>query len=98
MDDIQDNLHIIRVIAIAWQSLDCQVDFDVDNVQPREVVNVYGVQRYVRVIIIIISLFISPMKFPRLPTERHLRLEPERHDVWCTKWRPGQSPQPPGNP
>ena len=85
MDDIQDNLHIIRVIAIAWQSLDCQVHFDVDNVPRRELVNVYRIQRYVRVIIIIICLFISLMKLPRLPTERHLRLEPDRHDVGCTK-------------
>ena len=34
---------------------DCQVDFDVDNVQRREFVNLYGVQRCIRVIIIIIS-------------------------------------------
>ena len=27
----------------------CQADFDVDNVQRRELVNVYGVERYIRV-------------------------------------------------
>ena len=32
---------------------DCQADFDVDNVQCRELVNSYGVKRYIRVIIII---------------------------------------------
>ena len=31
---------------------DCQADFDVDKVQCRELVNFYGVQRYIRVIII----------------------------------------------
>ena len=34
---------------------DCQAVFDVDNVQRRELVNFYGVQRYIRLIIIIIS-------------------------------------------
>ena len=33
---------------------DCQADFDVDNVQRRELVDVYGVYRYIRVIIVII--------------------------------------------
>ena len=35
---------------------DCQADFDVDNVQRRELVNIYGVKRYIRVIIIIIII------------------------------------------
>ena len=33
---------------------DCQADFDVDNVQRRELVIFYGVQRYIRVIIVTI--------------------------------------------
>ena len=32
---------------------DCQLAFDVDNVQRREFVNLYGVERYIRIIIII---------------------------------------------
>ena len=36
--------------------VDCQADFDIDKIQRRELVNVYGVQRYIRVIIIISSV------------------------------------------
>ena len=35
----------------------CQVDFDVDNVQRRELVNFYGVKRYITIIIIISKFY-----------------------------------------
>ena len=41
---------------------DCQADFDVDNVQRRELVNVYGVERDIRVIIIIMLFSVHGKK------------------------------------
>ena len=32
--------------------VDCQADFDIDKIQRRELVNVHGVQGYIRIIII----------------------------------------------
>ena len=37
---------------------DCQADFDVDNVQRRELVHFYGVYRYIRVILLLLLLLL----------------------------------------
>ena len=45
---------MLFVVVVVVFVFDCQVDVDVDNVQRRELVNVYRVQRCIRVIIFII--------------------------------------------
>ena len=47
---------IVLVLFLNLFLFYCQVDFAVDNVQRRDLVNVYGVKRYIT-IIIIISIF-----------------------------------------
>ena len=45
-------LIVMIVLVLFVVVVDCQADFDVDNVQRCELVNLYGVWRYIRVIII----------------------------------------------